>query len=338
MSKGFAGNFFEHFALGQQIPCPTPRMLGPGEIAQYIAHTGDRTAHFCGGGGRIHPLLLFHQVLSQTVRHLSLNAVANLGYAELVFHRPARSGEIIHTTAEVIGLKENSSGRSGIVWVRTAGRSDQGELLLSFVRWVMVRKRGTDQTQWREDPVIPELASMVAPDQLWLDLGDLPTQSQTGSAWTYGDYQVGERIYHRDGHTVTAGDHMGFTRLFQNSARVHFDALHTDGQPLVFGGYPMSIGYAQMLNGLDNRMGLAAINAGTHALPVHAGDTLYSMTEVLQMDPLGDAPLGAIRCRLLVCKNQDPAGHPDAPSVVLDLDLWELVPKRLDPTAPRTNP
>jgi 2-methylfumaryl-CoA hydratase len=336
MSKSFAGNYFEDFELHQHMPCPTPRTLGAGEIAQYIALTGDRTARFCGEDGRIHPLLLFHQVLGQTVRHVSLNAVANLGYAQLIFHLPAFSGDTIHTTAEVIGLKENSSGKAGIVWLRTIGRNSQGEELLSFVRWVMVRKRGSDPTPHLAAPVIPELSAAVRPDQLSLErLGDLPTEAQTGSRWRYSDYEVGECIHHHDGHTITPGDHMGFTRLFQNSARVHFDALQTQGQPLVFGGYPMSIGYAQMLNGLDNRVGLSAINSGTHAHPVHAGDTLYSMTEVRQMDPLGDAPVGALRCRLIVCKNDNPADHPEKtygpgreePSVVLDLDLWELVQK-----------
>ena len=132
---------------------------------------------------------------------------------------------------------------------------------------------------------------------------------------------------------------MSFTCSFQNSARVHFDAIETDGKPLVFGGYVMSIGYAQMLNGMDNRLGLVAINGGTHAHPVYAGDTLYSMTEIIQADGLGDSPVGALRCRLRVFKNENPAHNPDRtygpsrdePSVVLDLDLWELMPKTSRP-------
>jgi len=335
MSKGWTGNFFEDFSLGQHLPCPTPRTLGSGEIATYIALTGDRTAAF-SIDGTIHPLLLFHQVLGQTVRHASLNAVANLGYAELLFHPvQATAGDTIHTSNEVIGLKENSSGQSGIVWLKSIGRNQEGQALLSYVRWVMVRKRESAQTQWSTSPIIPALAGTISPDQVRpsADISTAIPASQIG--WTFEDYQPGERIFHHDGHTVTPGDHMAFTRLFQNSARVHFDAMHTDGKPLVFGGYVMSIGYAQMLSGMENRRGLVAINSGTHAHPVHAGDTLYSMTEVLETDPLGDAPVGALRCRLRVLKNDNPAQDPqrtygsprDMPSVVLELDLWELMPK-----------
>ncbi len=336
MSKGWAGNFFEDFSLGMAIPCPTPRTIGSGETALYTALTGDRTARFCGPDGRIHPLLIFHQVLGQTVRHVSLNAIANLGYAELVFHRPAFSGETVHTEAVVIGLKENSSGNSGIVWLKTTGRSAEGDTLLSYVRWVMIRKRTTAPTTWLSSPVIPSLAPMVQPGDLFTSIpDDLPTTAHSGASWRFSDYRPEERIFHQDGHTVTPGDHMSFTRLFQNSARVHFDAQRTEGSPLVFGGYAMSIGYAQMLNGLDNRLGLAAINGGVHANPVHAGDTLYSMTEILETEAFGDAPIGALRCRLVVFKDLNPAEEPDIDpkpqrhhgAVVLDLDLWELVEK-----------
>jgi 2-methylfumaryl-CoA hydratase len=281
-------------------------------------------------------LLVFHQVLGQTVRHASLNAVANLGYAELLFHPGrARAGCTVHATNEVIGLKENSSGTSGIVWLKTIGRSEDGQELLSYVRWVMVRKRDAAPTAWRASPVIPKLCHAVSPQQLQPAALQAASTATPQSGWTFQDYQVGERIFHHDGHTVTPGEHMSFTRSFQNSARVHFDAIETNGKPLVFGGYVMSIGYAQMLNGMENRRGLVAINAGTHAHPVHAGDTLYSMTDVLQTDPLADAPLGALRCRLRVLKNDNPAKNPqrtygparEEPSVVLDLDLWELMPK-----------
>jgi 2-methylfumaryl-CoA hydratase len=338
MSKSFAGNFFEDFELHQDVPCPTPRRLGSGEVAQYIALTGDRTARFCGELGHIHPLLLFHQVLSQTVRHVSLNAIANLGYAQLVFSQPVSTGQTVHTAAEVIGLKENSSQRSGIVWLKTTARLSSGDLVLSFVRWVMVRKRGSETTEFLNSPIVPVLQQRVCPDSLHIEhLEPLPTASQTGGKWTYEDYSVGERIDHHDGHTITPGEHMSFTRLFQNSARVHFDALATQSKPLVFGGYPMSIGYAQMLNGLENRLGLVAINSGTHAHPVHAGDTLYSRTEIIEMDPLGDATVGALRCRLQVCKNINPADHPDTTfttrdeALVLELDIWELVSKTTQP-------
>ncbi len=335
--KGWRGNFFEDFELGQRIVCPTPRRLTEGDVAAYLALTGDRTPGFCGADAVIHPLIVFHAVMGQTVRPISLNARANLGYAGMVFRRPVRVGATLTTTVEILGLKENSSRKTGIVWVRTEGRDDDGERVLDYVRWVMVHKRGEAETRWLAEPVVPELPKVVAPAELPTGHLALPTAEATGGRFFFEDYEEGERIHHVDGQTVNHSDHMSFTRLFQNSAKVHFDARLTGGDPLVYGGYPISLGYAQAFNGLENRVGLAAINGGTHANPVHAGDTLYSFTDVVAKDDLGDAPVGALRCRLLVVKNLDLAERPDFdprpggkhdPAVVLDLDLWERVVKQ----------
>ena len=140
--------------------------------------------------------------------------------------------------------------------------------------------------------------------------------------------------------TVNPSDHMSFTRLYQNSARVHFDSMATGGSPLVYGGLTISIGYAQSFNGLENRLGIKAINGGTHANPVHAGDTLYSFTDVLDQTPLSKTH-GALRLRLLVVKNEFPGdSYPIMINelgsekqrynhhVVLDLDYWDLIARK----------
>jgi 2-methylfumaryl-CoA hydratase len=47
--------------------------------------------------------------------------VANLGYAEGRWLAPVWPGDTLRSESEVIGLKENSNGKSGVVYVRTAG-------------------------------------------------------------------------------------------------------------------------------------------------------------------------------------------------------------------------
>lgn len=335
--KGWRGNFFEDFELEGQLYCPTPRQLGEGERAAYVALTGDRTPRFCDDSGIVHPLVVFHTVMGQTVRQVSLNAKANLGYAGMIFRRPVRLGTTLRTTVEVIGLKENSNRRTGIVWIRTMGKDDAGETVLEYVRWVMVNKRDEAETKWLEAPVVPDVPKAVRPEELPLPDGPLPDPKATGGRFFFEDYAEGERVFHHDGQTVNPADHMSFTRLFQNSAKVHFDAMLTEGRPLVYGGYPISLGYAQAYNGFENRLGLVAVNGGTHANPVYADDTLYAFTEVRETDPLGDAKVGALRLSLYVVKNENPAEDPEFAvredkkyhrNVVLDLDLWELVPKR----------
>ena len=58
---------------------------------------------------------------------VSLNAIANLGYADGRFLRPVYPGDTLTATSEVIGLKENSNRQSGVVYVRTRGANQRGE-------------------------------------------------------------------------------------------------------------------------------------------------------------------------------------------------------------------
>lgn len=341
--KGSLGNFFEDFEVGQELLCPTPRALGPAETAWHIATTNDRTPRFCGADGRVHPLIVFHVVIAQTVRQVSLNARANLGYAGMVWRTPVFHGDEIRTSIRIVGLKENSNRQTGNVYVATAGRNQRDEVVLEYTRWVMVRKRDPKaETRYLAEPVVPELPASVAVDDLPRWTGPLPDPARTGGRFFFEDYEVGERILHHDGMTVNDSDHMSYTRLFQNSAKVHFDAVLTGGKPLVYGGLPLSVAYAQAYNGLENRSGIVAMNAGTHANPCYAGTTIYSYSEVLEKHERGEDAAGALRLRLVAVKDRNPADEPGFspkvrgedgrerydPRVLLDMDYFELMPKR----------
>lgn len=345
-NKGWIGHFFEDFHVGLSLACPTPRTLTSGDVSAYIGFTGDRTASFCGPSGLVHPLVTFHLVLGQTVRQVSLNARANLGYAGMRWGAPVRVGDTVRSRIEVVGLKENSNRKTGIVYVHTVATNQRDEVVLAYWRWVMVKKRGEDATPWLDAPVVPSLPEAVEPQSLAMPAEAPAGVEATGASWAWEDYALGERIHHHDGATVNPTDHMAFTRLFQNSAKIHFDTLLTDGKPLVYGGFPMSLGYAQALSGLENRGGIAAINAGAHANPVYAGHTLYSFTDVLEKPPGFETSAWApLRLRMVVVKDENPAQHDGEwpvmvedsakpgrnrhnPAVVLDLDYWEWVPTR----------
>ena len=162
-----------------------------------------------------------------------------------------------------------------------------------------------------------------------------------GSSHAFEDYEIGERIAHIDGVTVEEAEHQMATRLYQNTARVHFDAMTQAGsrfgKRLIYGGVAMSLARALSFNGLGNAALMLAINAGRHAGPLFAGDTLYAWSEVLDKADLGapENKIGALRLRLVALKNSSAAEHPlkDAvgeydSSVVLDLDYWAAIPKR----------
>ena len=337
------GRFFEDYRLGEVIRHAVPRTLSGGERALYHAlyparhalASSDEFARACGlPAAPLDELIAFHTVFGKTVPDISLNAVANLGYAEGRFHRPVHPGDTLTAESEVIGLKQNSNGRSGVVWVRTGGRNQRGELVLDYVRWVMVRRR--DPGGDAPTPMIPDLAPAVAAADLvvpeGLDFSAYDTD-QAGEPHRWGDYQVGERIDHVDGVTVEEAEHMLATRLWQNTAKVHFDAtLREDGRRLIYGGHVISLARALSFNGLANAQPIVAINAGAHANPCFAGDTVRAWSEVLDKAETAAPGVGALRLRLVAVRDgADPFALKDAdgkyrPEVLLDLDLWALMP------------
>ncbi len=349
MAKTNPGNFFEDFKVGQVLAHATPRTVTAGDQSLYTALYGTRFAlqssdEFAKSIGfttaPIDDLLTFHIVFGKSVPDVSLNAVANLGYAEGRFLKPVFAGDTLAATSEVIGLKENSNRKTGIVYVRTTGRNQDGNEVLTFVRWVMVRKR--DESAAPPETVIPDLANHVAPSDLITPKGTDWSKADlalSGSPYKWGDYEVGEKIDHVDGMTVEEAEHQLATRAFQNTAKVHFNQ-HTEsqgrfGRRLVYGGHVISLARALSFNGLGNAWAIAAINAGTHVAPLFAGDTVYAWSEVQDKAEVeGRADLGALRLRLVATKDQACAAFPckDAdgrydPSVILDFDYWAFLPR-----------
>ncbi|MBM3560929.1 MAG: MaoC family dehydratase, partial [Alphaproteobacteria bacterium] len=124
-SKAFAGNFFEDSKLGAHLVHATPRTVTEGDRALYIGLTGARHLLHCSAAAAqaigypdapMDDVLVFHMVFGKSVPDISLNAVANLGYADCRFHRPVFAGDTLAADSKVIGLRENSNGETGTVW------------------------------------------------------------------------------------------------------------------------------------------------------------------------------------------------------------------------------
>ncbi len=345
MTKSFSGYFFEDFYVGMPLPHATPLTVSEGDISLYRALTGSRHALYCtepfakaNGFDRqpIDPLLAFHVVFGKTVPDISLNAVANLGYADGRFLKPVYPGDTLRAASDVIGVKENSNGKTGVVYVRTRGFNQRDEEVLTYARWVMVNKK--DPASPAPEVTIPDLPKAVA-------ASDLPAIAPyaswdtglSGSSHTYADYEIGEQINHVDGMTVEEAEHQITTRLYQNTAKVHFDQ-HAQkdsrfGRRLIYGGVVISIARALSFNGLANAAQMLAINAGTHTGPLFAGDTVYAWSEVLEKAELSET-VGALRLRLVAVKDQDPGAFTlrgedgkYTHGVCLDFDYWAAIPR-----------
>ncbi|MEN8132325.1 MAG: MaoC family dehydratase [Pseudomonadota bacterium] len=344
------GNFFGDFCLGQKIIHATPRTATAGDVSLYTAIYGARFAvqsssAFAQAIGLpqapVDDLLLFHLVFGKTVPDISLNAIANLGYAAGRFLQPVYPGDSLRAISEVIGLKENSDGKTGNVYVRSVGSNQRDEIVLEYVRWVMVRKRNSHSATFA--PVIPDLPQAVVPEDLEVPAGlDLSgyDASLAGSHYYWDDYEAGEKIDHVEAMTIEESDHMIAARLYQNTAKVHFNQ-HTEqggrfGRRIVYGGHIISLARCFSFNGLGNAFKMAAINGGRHVAPSFAGDTIYAWSEVLEKSPLPAHPdLGALRLRTVATKDRscsdfpykDGEGRYD-PAVVLDFDYTVLIPRK----------
>ncbi|MEM8743043.1 MAG: MaoC family dehydratase [Pseudomonadota bacterium] len=350
MSKTNPGNFFEDFSLGQKIVHATPRTLTEGDAALYIALTGTRFAVQSADtfamdigypSAPLDDVLVFHMVFGKTVPDISLNAVANLGYANCRFITPVFPGDTLQTTSEVIGLRELSNGKAGVVYVRSIGTNQTGETVLDYVRWVMVSKR--DASASAPEPRVPELPDRVSPVELARGVPEIPPgtydRALAGASHLWGDYEPGEKIDHVDGMTIEEAEHQIATRLYQNTAKVHFNAhLQADsrfGKRLMYGGHVISIARALSFNGLANAFHVAAINGGSHVAPCFAGDTVYAWSEILEREEIpGRADIGALRARTVAVKDMEASSFPYkteddayAAGVILDLDCWLVLPR-----------
>ncbi|MCY4316702.1 MAG: MaoC family dehydratase [Roseovarius sp.] len=342
MPKTFTGRFFEDYAIGETIRHSVPRTVSGGERALYHAlypsrhaiYSSDEFARSCGlPKSPIDDIAAFHLVFGKTVPDVSLNALANLGYAEGRWMRPVYEGDTLEAVSEVIGLKQNSNGKSGVVWVTTTGFNQHAEKVIKYCRWVMVRKR--DMEAPAPPPVLPELKPALDADDIVVPEGLDFSQydfGRAGEPHRWGDYEIGETIDHVDRVTVEEAEHMMATRLWQNTARVHFDGTRReDGKRLIYGGHVISMARALSFNGLANAQMIVGLNGGAHANPCFAGDTICSWSEVIDKAETGAPGVGAIRLRLVAAKGgpqfvlKDDNGR-YLPDILLDIDYWALMP------------
>lgn len=347
-SKTDPGRFFEDFRLGETLAHATPRTVSAADAALYLALTGTRFAVNSADpfaqvlGYAAAPLddfLAFHIVFGKTVPDVSINAVANLGYAAGVFGAALYPGDTVTARSEVVGLRENSNRQTGTVYVRSRGVNQRGESIVDYVRWVMVRKR--DPEAPAPAASVPRLPEAVAPASLAIPAGlDLARYDRAlaGAAAGWSDYAAGERIDHVDGTTIEETEHAMATRLYQNTAKVHFNRHSEEkgrfGRRLIYGGHVISLARALSFNGLANAFRVAALNGGRHVAPCFAGDTIYAWSEVRDKAEIaGRGDLGALRLRTVAAKDHPCADFPDRagdayhPAVVLDLDYWVLMPR-----------
>src|SRR4030067_90829 len=134
-AKTTTGNFFEDFQVGQLFHHAVPRTVSEGDLALYIALTGDRRPLHCSRGFAqslrfkrevVHDLLVFHLVFGRAVPDVSLNSPANLGYADVRFLNTVYPGDTLRAETEGIGQRETARAGGGRRVLRGGLRGGRG--------------------------------------------------------------------------------------------------------------------------------------------------------------------------------------------------------------------
>ena len=332
--KTTTGNFFEDFSLGQELIHATPRTLTEGDASLYTALYGSRFAvnssdivamNLGFEGAPIDDMLVFHIVFSKTVPEVSISASANLGYSNGVFGAAVYPGDTLLVRSQVIGLNESSNGQSGVVYVQTQSRNQRGDMVLDYVRWVLIPK--CDPASNAPIDAAPELSTRVDPKHFTLspELNFETYETDLcGSPYLFNDYEVGEKIDHVNSMTIDATEHKMAAQLYQNPLQNN----HT------YEGHVISKARVLSFNGLANAFKIAAINGCTYYNPTSDGDTVSAWSEILEKAPIANREdVAALRIRTIVTKNKSSTEFPDKESVgkyqaniILDFDYWALMP------------
>ncbi len=81
-------------------------------------------------------------VVGLSVADVSQNAV-NLGWQDIAMPAPVFEGDTLYAQSEVLGIRESKSRPNmGIVEIKTAGFKQDGTVVMTFRRAILVYKRG----------------------------------------------------------------------------------------------------------------------------------------------------------------------------------------------------
>jgi acyl dehydratase len=82
-------------------------------------------------------------VAGMSVSDVSQKTIANLGWTDIKLSSPVFVGDTIYAESEVLDIRESKSRPTqGIVTIRTTGNKADGTVFMSFVRSMLIPKRG----------------------------------------------------------------------------------------------------------------------------------------------------------------------------------------------------
>jgi acyl dehydratase len=152
VQEGWRGRVFEDFRVGDVYEHPQGRTVSATDNAWFTLLTQNMAPihvdrHYAAqtefGRPLVNSCYTLALVTGQSVMDVSLNVIANLGWDEVRLPHPVFEGDTIYSRSEVLEARlSRSRPEAGIVTVRTEGFNQDGVVVISFRRSVMVYRRG----------------------------------------------------------------------------------------------------------------------------------------------------------------------------------------------------
>ena len=155
--------FFEDFAVGDVCKHRNARTVGSYDNLLFTLLTQNPAPlhlnhHYAQQLGHdripLNSTLTLALVTGQSVADLTPNVMTNLGWSDVKLPAPAYEGDTIYSESKIDSLRDSSKRTNvGIVGIRTIGYTQDGQIVIEFLRTVMMYRRGHAPAQLRPEPV-----------------------------------------------------------------------------------------------------------------------------------------------------------------------------------------
>lgn len=152
IKDGWKGRFYEDFDIGDIYKHPLGRTVTNVDNIWFTLLTQNTApihfdAHYASKTEFKRPLVdstfTVALVTGQSVTDISQNVFANLGWEEIRLPNPVFEGDTIYSESKVLEKRESKSRENvGIILVETSGYNQDGIVVITFKRRVMVYKKG----------------------------------------------------------------------------------------------------------------------------------------------------------------------------------------------------
>ena len=147
-----AGRFYEDFAVGDIYEHRPGRTITETENTWFTLLTMNKhPLHFDAEYARhsefgrciVASPFTVSLIVGMSVSDVSQKAIANLGWTDIKLTHPVFAGDTLYAESEVLAKRESKSrADAGIVSVRSTGKNQDGAVVCTFDRTMLVQRRG----------------------------------------------------------------------------------------------------------------------------------------------------------------------------------------------------